>query len=240
MTPAGDDLRLRHARRRSTPATPTRSSSASSSRPTSTARSPASASTRRPTNTGTHIGSLWTADRHAAGAGDVHQRDAPPAGRRSTFASPVAVTAGTTYVASYFAPSGHYSAPRRGLDPAVDNPPLHALANSTSSNGVYAYGATSTFPTSSFNATQLLGRRALRAAGAPGRSRGVDRHGRGAASANVTWTAPPSGGPVDDATRSRRTSARRRRRRPRSPASPPATSATVDGPDDGHDLHVHA
>ena len=26
-------------------------------------------------NTGTHIGSLWTSDRHAAGAGDVHQRD---------------------------------------------------------------------------------------------------------------------------------------------------------------------
>ena len=65
------------------------------------------------TNTGTHIGSLWTTTGTLLAPGDVHQRDAPPAGSRSTFASPVAITAGTTYVASYFAPSGHYSRHQR-------------------------------------------------------------------------------------------------------------------------------
>jgi hypothetical protein len=35
----------------------------------------------------------------------------------------------------------------------MDNPPLHALANSLTPNGVYAYGAASAFPSSSFNAT---------------------------------------------------------------------------------------
>ena len=45
-----------------------------------------------------------------------------------TFATPVTVTAGTTYVASYFAPNGHYSATSSGLASASTTPPLHALA----------------------------------------------------------------------------------------------------------------
>ena len=71
-----------------------------------------------------------------------------------TFSEPVAVTAGTTYVAGYFAPNGHYSAtPAAFTPPGSSNPPLQALANGTSPNGVYAYGASPTFPTSSYNAT---------------------------------------------------------------------------------------
>jgi hypothetical protein len=55
---------------------------------------------------------------------------------------------------SYVAPNGHYSASGGVFGSgAVDNPPLHAVADSTSSNGVFAYGATSIFPTSSWNAT---------------------------------------------------------------------------------------
>ena len=67
--------------------------------------------------------------------------------------TPVAITAGTTYVVSYLASSGHYSvtAGAFGSGP-LDSSPLHALANSASQNGVYAYGATSIFPTGSFNA----------------------------------------------------------------------------------------
>ena len=79
-----------------------------------------------------------------------------------TFSSPVTITAGTTYVASYFAPSGHYSVTGGGFASAVDNAPLHALANGTSANGVYAYGAASAFPTQQLQRRQLLGRRALR------------------------------------------------------------------------------
>ena len=34
-----------------------------------------------------------------------------------------------------------------------DNAPLHAVANSTSANGVYAYSGTTVFPTNNFNAS---------------------------------------------------------------------------------------
>ena len=62
--------------------------------------------------------------------------------------------AGTTYVASYLAPSGHYSVTSADFATGpIDNPPLHALADLVSPNGVYAYSATSVFPSSSYNAT---------------------------------------------------------------------------------------
>lgn len=91
-----------------------------------------------PGNTGTHTGTLWAADgtklatatfggESAAGWQEVH------------FGTPVAVTAGTTYVASYLAPNGHYSV---GAGGAVDNAPLHALGP----GGLYLYG-TGGFPT---------------------------------------------------------------------------------------------
>jgi hypothetical protein len=69
------------------------------------------------------------------------------------FSSPIAITAGTTYVAAYLAPNGHYSASQNGLAAAVINGPLQAVANGTSPNGVYAYSGSSTFPTNSYNAT---------------------------------------------------------------------------------------
>ena len=62
------------------------------------------------------------------------------------------ITPGTIYVASYFAPNGHYSVTPAGLNAAVTNGPLTAVANATSANGVYAYSASSTFPTSTYNA----------------------------------------------------------------------------------------
>ena len=60
------------------------------------------------TNTGTHVGTLWSVDGHHAGHGDLHRRAATglAAGHLAT---PVAVTANTTYVASYHAPNGHYA-----------------------------------------------------------------------------------------------------------------------------------
>ena len=69
------------------------------------------------------------------------------------FSSPVAITANTTYVASYFAPIGHYS--------ADNNVVRHRLASTTrrctrcasgvdGANGVYRYAASAAFPNSSF------------------------------------------------------------------------------------------
>ena len=104
------------------------------------------------TNTGTHIGSLWTAAGQLL-ASATFTGETVSGWQTVTFASPVPITAGTTYVASYYAPNGHYSNTSMGLSSAVDNPPLHAVANGVSTNGVFGTGPSSTFPTSSFNAT---------------------------------------------------------------------------------------
>jgi Domain of unknown function (DUF4082)/Fibronectin type III domain/Bacterial Ig domain len=104
-------------------------------------------------NTGTHIGSLWNASGTLL-ASATFTNEASAGWTQVTFSSPVTIKAGTTYVAGYFAPNGHYSATSSAFgSTGVSNPPLQALANETSSNGVYSYGSASTFPTNSFNAT---------------------------------------------------------------------------------------
>lgn len=63
------------------------------------------------------------------------------------------MTSGTTYVISYHC-SGNYSATGNGFGSAVTNGPLTAPSSAGSiGNGVYVYGASSAFPTNSFNAT---------------------------------------------------------------------------------------
>ena len=104
------------------------------------------------TNTGTHTASLWT----SAGA---RLATATVAGETATgwqavqFAQPVAIAANTVYVASYHTATGHYAGDNAYFSVgAYDAPPLHALANSTSPNGVYLYGAGG-FPTQSYQAS---------------------------------------------------------------------------------------
>jgi methionine-rich copper-binding protein CopC len=92
-------------------------------------------------NTGTHVGHLWT----VAGTllGTVTFAGETASGwQQATFATPVSISAGTTYVASYFAPNGHYADDTGYFaGRAVDNGPLHALADGTDGvNGVYRYG----------------------------------------------------------------------------------------------------
>src|SRR5262245_38930024 len=102
-------------------------------------------------NTGTHIGNVYS----SAGAllvSATFVNETASGWQQVTFASPVAVTANTTYVASYHTDTGHYSATGGFVGNAFDNAPLHALANATSLNGVYQYGA-SAFPSLSFNAS---------------------------------------------------------------------------------------
>jgi flagellin-like hook-associated protein FlgL len=105
-------------------------------------------------NTGAHVGALWTAS-GALLASATFTNETVSGWQEVDFTSPVAITAGTTYVAGYFAPNGHYSV-GTGLGSAVDNPPLHTIPNATSPNGVYSYVFVSTFPTSSFNASNYL------------------------------------------------------------------------------------
>ena len=85
---------------------------------------------------------------------DRHTNETASGWQQVLFASPVAITANTTYVASYHMPNGGYSVDRPSFATAVDNPPLHALASSTSGgNGVYAYAAGSTFPTNVYQSS---------------------------------------------------------------------------------------
>ncbi|WP_426244008.1 DUF4082 domain-containing protein [Nocardioides sp. LHG3406-4] len=102
-------------------------------------------------STGTHVGTLWT----GAGTklGTVTFTNETASGwQQATFASPVAVTANTTYVASYFTPS-RYVASSDYFATATTRGPLTALANGTDGgNGLYRYGGTpGVFPTSSYN-----------------------------------------------------------------------------------------
>jgi hypothetical protein len=75
--------------------------------------------------------------------------------QEADFATPIPVTAGTTYVASYFAPNGGYSYDSGAFSSAgVDNAPLHALSSSASGgNGVYAYGSSPALPSNSWAGT---------------------------------------------------------------------------------------
>ena len=104
----------------------------------------------------------------------------------------MAVTAGTTYVASYFTSAGHYAATQNGLASAVTNGPLTALAG----GGVYAYGSSNTFPASTFLASNYwvdVVYSQSSGATVPGAPSGVSATA-GNGSASVSWTAPSSGG----------------------------------------------
>jgi hypothetical protein len=161
------------------------------------------------TNTGTHIGNLWTA------AGQLLARatftgESGSGWQQVTFAQPVPIDKNTTYVASYFAPKGHYSqdgsyfytTPPMGSAPTltnVDSPPLRALRNTNGTvNGVYSYASSSTFPTSSTDASNYWVDSVFTPEtfnNAPGQVINVSATA-GYASANVTWSAPTSGDPV--------------------------------------------
>ncbi|MEU7740413.1 DUF4082 domain-containing protein [Nonomuraea sp. NPDC049158] len=104
-------------------------------------------------NTGTHIGSLWSTG-GALLASATFSGESASGWQQVNFATPVAVTANTTYIASYFTSSGRYSTSRPYFTNAYSNGPLTALASAGSGgNGVYAYGATNTFPTGTYLST---------------------------------------------------------------------------------------
>ena len=84
--------------------------------------------------------------------------ETPSGWQEVDFATPIAITAGTTYVAGYLAPNGHYSV-GTGLTAAVDNAPLHTIPNATSPNGVYDYAPRGPVPHQQLQRLQLPRRR---------------------------------------------------------------------------------
>jgi hypothetical protein len=141
-------------------------------------------------NNGTHVGALWSASGQLLVTA-TFTAESSSGWQQATFSSPVAVTVGTTYVASYLAPAGHYSFTGGAFGAQVDSAPLHALATSgvPNGNGLYTYSATISFPTSSFNATNYWVDPVFSPTAPPGAPTGVTATG-GNASALVSWTAP--------------------------------------------------
>jgi large repetitive protein len=103
-------------------------------------------------NTGTHVGSLWSSSGQLL-AQATFSAETASGWQQVNLAVPVAITAGTTYVASYLAPVGRYSFDGGYFNTAgVDRPPLHAPSTVVGAgNGVYLYGAGSVFPSSTYN-----------------------------------------------------------------------------------------
>jgi hypothetical protein len=105
-------------------------------------------------NTGTHVGNLWTADGTLL-ATATFTNETATGWQQVDFAVPVAITPGTVYVASYYAPVGHYAVANGYLATlGVDSAPLHAPATTVDANGLFRYGPASSFPTDSFNGNQ--------------------------------------------------------------------------------------
>jgi hypothetical protein len=104
-------------------------------------------------NTGTHIGSLWSATGTLV-ASAAFTNETASGWQQVNFPSPIQIAANTTYVASYHTNTGFYSANENYFATSgFNSPPLRALANGVDGlNGVYRYGATA-FPNQSFNST---------------------------------------------------------------------------------------
>ena len=156
------------------------------------------------TNTGTHVGNLWTSNGQLL-ASATFTGETASGWQQVNFAQPVTLNPNTTYVASYFAPKGHYSQsedyfytvpPIGGSASSVDSPPLHALRDTNGvANGVYSYGSGSAFPTNTFNGENYWVDVVFSPSGPPGQVANVTATA-GYASAGVSWSAPASGGAV--------------------------------------------
>jgi len=107
-----------------------------------------------PTNNGTHIGRLYNISGTLL-AEVTFTGETASGWQQMLFASPVAISANTTYVVSYFTPTGGYSTTTNYFGSSgVDSGVLHAPSDAAGGgNGVYAYGPTGGFPNSSFGAT---------------------------------------------------------------------------------------
>ncbi len=105
-------------------------------------------------NTGEHIGSLWTSDGSLL-AQATFSNETANGWQQVTFSQPVAITAGTVYVAGYHTNTGHYSQDNAYFATSgYTNDPLTAPGGSASQpNGVFTYSATPAFPASTFNGT---------------------------------------------------------------------------------------
>ncbi len=111
-----------------------------------------------PQNLGTHVGNLWNSTGTQLLGTATFTNETASGWQQVNFANPVSVTAGTTYVASYFAPQAKYSVNENYFNAAYTNGPLTAPATGTSGgNGVYRYNSYERFSDLDVCRFQLLG-----------------------------------------------------------------------------------
>lgn len=97
-------------------------------------------------NTGTHVGSLWSATGSLLGS-VTFAAETASGWQTATLSQPVAINAGTTYIASYHAPRGRYAERINGFSSSVTKAPL------TATGSRYVYSSSSAFPTKSYDNT---------------------------------------------------------------------------------------
>jgi hypothetical protein len=104
-------------------------------------------------NTGTHIVNLWTSGGTLLATATA-SNETSSGWQEALFPAPVAINAGTTYVASYHMDHGGFSLNEGYFSlNGADSWPLHAPNSAAAGgNGVYRFGA-SGFPSQSYNAT---------------------------------------------------------------------------------------
>jgi hypothetical protein len=103
-------------------------------------------------NTGVHVGNLWS-ETGTLLATVTYTNETASGWQYQALPTPVPIAANTTYIVSYHAPVGRYSADIGYFaGSGFDNYPLRALADGENGgNGVYRYGA-SAFPSQTWNA----------------------------------------------------------------------------------------
>nr|WP_246378118.1 DUF4082 domain-containing protein [Nocardioides ginsengisegetis] len=103
-------------------------------------------------NLGVHTGSLWSATGTRL-ATVTFAGETATGWQTATLAQPVTVTAGATYVVSYYAPQGHFSSTPGFLNTAFTSGDLTARGTS---NGLYTYGTGGGFPTTATAGTNFF------------------------------------------------------------------------------------
>lgn len=112
-------------------------------------------------NNGTHLGNLWSSSGNKL-AEVTFTNETASGWQQAYFSTPVAVTAGSVYTASYFNPSGNFSITPDFFASAgypEGSPslwPVQALPNSDGGNGVFSYGNGAIFPNISYGAANYF------------------------------------------------------------------------------------
>jgi len=97
-------------------------------------------------NIGTHTGSLWNSTGGLI-ATATFVNETASGWQQVYFASPVVITANTTYIASYHAPAGWYAGDAGGFSSSIISGPLTAPVSA----GLYSNNPTSNFPNTLLN-----------------------------------------------------------------------------------------